>query len=94
MDAVLGATSYEEIAGAIREALKGEKTLVFKDIDAPVGKETKRLVTTGGHYAFLKIAEGCDKRCTYCIIPYLRGRYRSVPWSSWKRRPGSWRTRG
>lgn len=79
VDAVLGTTSYEEIAGAIREALKGEKTLVFKDIDAPVGKETKRLVTTGGHYAFLKIAEGCDKRCTYCIIPYLRGRYRSVP---------------
>ena len=79
VDAVLGTTSYEEIAGAIREALKREKTLVFKDIDAPVGKETKRLVTTGGHYAFLKIAEGCDKRCTYCIIPYLRGRYRSVP---------------
>lgn len=79
VDAVLGTTSYEEIAGAIREALKGEKALVFKDIDAPVGKETKRLVTTGGHYAFLKIAEGCDKRCTYCIIPYLRGRYRSVP---------------
>ena len=79
VEAVLGTTSYEEIAGAIREALKGEKTLVFKDIDAPVGKETKRLVTTGGHYAFLKIAEGCDKRCTYCIIPYLRGRYRSVP---------------
>ncbi len=79
VDAVLGTTSYEEIAGAIREALKGEKTLVFKDIDAPVGNETKRLVTTGGHYAFLKIAEGCDKRCTYCIIPYLRGRYRSVP---------------
>ena len=77
VDAVLGTTSYEEIAGAIREALKGEKTLVFKDIDAPVGKETKRLVTTGGHYAFLKIAEGCDKRCTYCIIPYARGRVRS-----------------
>ena len=79
VDAVLGTTSYEEIAGAIREALKGEKTLVFKDIDAPVGKETKRLLSAGCHYAFLKIAEGCDKRCTYCIIPYLRGRYRSVP---------------
>lgn len=79
VDAVLGTTSYEEIAGAIREALKGEKMLAFKDISAPVGKETKRLVTTGGHYAFLKIAEGCDKRCTYCIIPYLRGKYRSVP---------------
>ena len=80
VDAVLGTSSYEEIAKAVKEALNGgEKTLVFHDIDAPVSAETKRLVTTGGHYAFLKIAEGCDKRCTYCIIPYLRGRYRSVP---------------
>ena len=52
---------------------------VFESIDAPVSATTERLVTTGGHYAFLKIAEGCDKRCTYCIIPYLRGKYRSVP---------------
>lgn len=79
VDAVLGTTAYEEIAEAIREALGGEKTFSFSDIDAPVSPATKRLVTTGGHYAFLKIAEGCDKRCTYCIIPYLRGKYRSVP---------------
>lgn len=79
VDAVLGTSSYEEIAKAVKEALGGEKTLLFESIDAPVSPVTKRLVTTGGHYAFLKIAEGCDKRCTYCIIPYLRGKYRSVP---------------
>lgn len=79
VDAVLGTTAYEDIAKAIKEALGGEKMLAFEDIDAPVSPVTKRLVTTGGHYAFLKIAEGCDKRCTYCIIPYLRGKYRSVP---------------
>lgn len=79
VDAVLGTASYEEIADAIQKALGGEKTLSFESIDAPVSSATERLVTTGGHYAFLKIAEGCDKRCTYCIIPYLRGKYRSVP---------------
>ena len=79
VDAVLGTTSYEEIAEAVKKALGGEHLLSFENIDAPVSEKTKRLVTTGGHYAFLKIAEGCDKRCTYCIIPYLRGRYRSVP---------------
>lgn len=79
VDAVLGTTSYEKVADAIREALGGREVLDFESIDAPVGPQTERLVTTGGHYAFLKIAEGCDKRCTYCIIPYLRGKYRSVP---------------
>ena len=79
VDAVLGTTSYEEIAVAVKNALGGEKTHVFESIDAPVSPATERLVTTGGHYAFLKIAEGCDKRCTYCIIPYLRGKFRSVP---------------
>ena len=79
VDAVLGTTSYEEIANAVKTALGGEKMHVFESIDAPVSPATDRLVTTGGHYAFLKIAEGCDKRCTYCIIPYLRGKFRSVP---------------
>lgn len=79
VDAVLGTTSYEEIAKAVKTALGGEKMHVFESIDAPVSPATDRLVTTGGHYAFLKIAEGCDKRCTYCIIPYLRGKFRSVP---------------
>ena len=79
VDAVLGTTSYEEIAKAVKTALGGDKMHVFEGIDAPVSTATDRLVTTGGHYAFLKIAEGCDKRCTYCIIPYLRGKFRSVP---------------
>ena len=76
---ILGTTSYEAVGEAIKEVMHGETPEVFESIDAPVSKTTDRLVTTGGHYAFLKIAEGCDKRCTYCIIPYLRGKYRSVP---------------
>lgn len=79
VDAVIGTTAYEKVAEAIREALAGRESLAFESIDIPVSRETKRLVTTGGHFAYLKIAEGCDKRCTYCIIPYLRGKYRSVP---------------
>ncbi len=95
VDAVLGTSSCEEIARALKEALNGgERTLVFKDIDAPVSPVTKRLVTTGGHYAFLKIAEGCDKRCTYCIIPYLRGRYRSVPMEQLEKEAGELASRG
>ena len=77
--AVLGTTAYEAVADAVREALRGHHPQIFRSIDENAGESTKRLVTTGGHYAFLKIAEGCDKRCTYCIIPYLRGKYRSVP---------------
>lgn len=79
VDAVIGTTAYEKVAEAIKEALAGRESLAFESIDIPVSRETKRLVTTGGHFAYLKIAEGCDKRCTYCIIPYLRGKYRSVP---------------
>ena len=79
VDAVLGTASYEAVGEAIQEALKGQHMEQFESIDVPVSKRTERIVTTGGHYAFLKIAEGCDKRCTYCIIPYLRGKYRSVP---------------
>ena len=65
----------------LAEALKGERVSDFHDLsELPETKmRSKRLVTTGGHYAFLKISEGCNKRCTYCIIPSLRGPYRSVP---------------
>ena len=79
VDAVLGTTSYDKIVEAIEEALKGHKSLEMEDIDALPLVETKRLVTTGGHFAYLKIAEGCDKHCTYCIIPKIRGNFRSVP---------------
>ena len=79
VDAVLGTTSYDKIVEAIDEALKGNKSLELEDIDALPMVEAKRLVTTGGHFAYLKIAEGCDKHCTYCIIPKIRGNFRSVP---------------
>ena len=79
VDAVLGTTSYDKIVEAIEEALKGNKSLELEDIDALPMVEAKRVVTTGGHFAYLKIAEGCDKHCTYCIIPKIRGNFRSVP---------------
>ena len=72
MDAVLGTTAYDKILDAIDEALKGHHTLTLADTDLLPEVETKRLVTTGGHFAYLKIAEGCDKHCTYCIIPKIR----------------------
>ena len=79
VDEVLGTTSYDRIVDAIQEALEGKSGVMIGDIDALPLPETKRLVTTGGHFAYLKIAEGCDKHCTYCIIPKIRGNYRSVP---------------
>ena len=79
VDAVLGTTSYDEIVEAIDEALAGHTSVEMTDIDALPLVESKRLVTTGGHFAYLKIAEGCDKHCTYCIIPKIRGNFRSVP---------------
>ena len=79
VDAVLGTTSYDKIVEVINEALQGHKSLELTDIDVLPTVESKRLVTTGGHFAYLKIAEGCDKHCTYCIIPKIRGNFRSVP---------------
>ena len=79
VDVVLGTTSYDKIVDAVEEALAGKDGVELADINALPLPDTKRLVTTGGHYAYLKIAEGCDKHCTYCIIPKVRGNYRSVP---------------
>lgn len=79
VDAVLGTASYHKIAETIEAALRGGGFLELADINGLPFVDTKRLVTTGGHFAYLKIAEGCDKHCTYCIIPKLRGNYRSVP---------------
>lgn len=78
VDAVLGTASYGHILDAVDEALKGHSYLMMEPLDTLPLIETHRLVTTGGHYAYLKIAEGCDKHCTYCIIPKLRGNFRSV----------------
>ena len=79
VDAVLGTTSYDKIVEAVEEALAGTGHVEVEDIDALPLVDTRRLVTTGGHFAYLKIAEGCDKHCTYCIIPKIRGDFRSVP---------------
>ncbi len=79
VDEVLGTTAYDRILDAVDEALAGRHSVMLSDIDALPLPDTRRLVTTGGHFAYLKIAEGCDKHCTYCIIPKIRGNYRSVP---------------
>ena len=79
VDAVLGTTSYDKIVEAINEAMEGHRSLQMEDIDVLPEVDSQRLVTTGGHFAYLKIAEGCDKHCTYCIIPKIRGNFRSVP---------------
>lgn len=79
VDAILGTTSYDRIVEAVEEALGGNGQMRVADIDALPSADEKRMVTTGGHYAYLKIAEGCDKHCTYCIIPKIRGSFRSVP---------------
>lgn len=76
VDGVLGTGSYTEIVPAIEALLNQQTVSEFGSIDAPE-QETGRIVTTPEHYAFIKIAEGCDNRCAYCIIPYLRGKYRS-----------------
>lgn len=79
VNAILGTTSYDEILEAVDESLEGKVSIKMRDIDALPLVDTKRLVSTGGHFAYLKIAEGCDKHCTYCIIPKIRGNFRSVP---------------
>lgn len=79
VDAVIGTSSYDEILDAVDQALAGKHFLEFADLDRLPVVKTGRILTTGGHYAHLKIAEGCNKHCTYCIIPKIRGNYRSVP---------------
>ena len=76
VDGILGTGSYTEIVPAIEKLLNGEQVVDFGSIDAPE-VETGRIMTTAGHYAFIKIAEGCDNHCSYCVIPSLRGKYRS-----------------
>ncbi|MBR3339694.1 MAG: 30S ribosomal protein S12 methylthiotransferase RimO [Lachnospiraceae bacterium] len=79
VDAIVGTTGRAGIADAVDDAFRGKKTILLADASRDETIDTKRMVSTGGHYAFLKIAEGCDKHCTYCIIPKIRGRYRSFP---------------
>lgn len=79
VDAIIGTSSYDKIAEAIKVALEGKQVQQFLELNRLPSLTTNRMVTTGGYYAHLKIAEGCDKHCTYCIIPKIRGKYRSVP---------------
>ena len=76
VDGILGTGSYTEIVQAVESLLDDQQVRAFGSIDAPE-VETGRILTTPEHYAFIKIAEGCDNRCSYCIIPFLRGKYRS-----------------
>ncbi len=82
VDAIVGTTAIDRIVAAVEEVLAGKSENHYEDINAKPVTDTKRVVTTGGHFAYLKIAEGCDKHCTYCIIPKVRGSYRSVPMES------------
>ena len=79
VDAVLGTNSYDKILDAIQDVLSGDRFQEYADLKGLPKIDAQRVVTTGGHYEYLKIAEGCDKHCTYCIIPKVRGNYRSVP---------------
>ena len=79
VDVIIGTTAIEKIVEAIDEVLAGSARNHYEDINAKPFAGTERVVTTGGHFAYLKIAEGCDKHCTYCIIPKVRGNFRSVP---------------
>lgn len=77
VDAVIGTASYQHIAEVVDEVLAGQRVQQFDDLRAMPEVDVKRIMTTGGYSSYLKIAEGCDKHCTYCIIPKLRGSYRS-----------------
>ncbi len=79
VDVIMGTQAIEDIVEALEKVLAGDARNYLPDIDKPLPKLGKRMITTGGHYAYLKIAEGCDKHCTYCVIPKVRGTYRSVP---------------
>lgn len=79
VDAVIGTTALDAVAEALEGVLEGKSTNYMESIHKPARGNRKRIVTTGGYYAYLKIAEGCDKHCTYCIIPKVRGNYRSIP---------------
>ena len=79
VDALVGTTALEEIVQAVESALAGGREDFLCELNAPPAVRRDRVVTTGGHYAYLKIAEGCDKHCTYCVIPKVRGNYRSIP---------------
>lgn len=78
VDAVVGISEYERIAEVFEEMQKGEKIQTFGDKEKHT-MEGKRILSTAPHYAYMRIADGCDNCCTYCAIPQIRGHYRSRP---------------
>lgn len=82
VDAILGTSAIDKIVETVDAVLEGKHENHIEDINLTPVYGKKRVVTTGGHFAYLKIAEGCDKHCTYCIIPKIRGNYRSIPMES------------
>ena len=82
VDAIIGTTAIDAIVETLEDVLAGQGHNHIEDINRTPVYDKSRIVTTGGYYAYLKIAEGCDKRCSYCIIPKVRGNYRSIPMES------------
>lgn len=82
VDAIIGTTAIDAIVEVLERVLDGKGQNCIEDINRKPVYDKKRIVTTGGHYAYLKIAEGCDKHCSYCIIPKVRGSFRSIPMES------------
>ena len=79
IDAIVGTTAFDKICDVVDDVLADKKHNELESINKMCRPDVKRIITTGGYYSYLKIAEGCDKHCTYCSIPMIRGAYRSVP---------------
>ena len=94
VDAIIGTTAIDEVVRTLDDVFAGTKRNHYQSLDRKPFTGMRRVMTTGGHYAYLKIAEGCDKHCTYCIIPKVRGRYRSVPMESLLKEAEAWAGEG
>lgn len=79
IDAIVGTTAFDKICDVVDDVLADKKHNELESINKMCRPDVRRIITTGGYYSYLKIAEGCDKHCTYCSIPMIRGAYRSVP---------------
>ena len=90
VDAIIGTTAIDRIVETVDSVLAGKKRESSRRYRPCLRLRGSRSVTTGGHFAYLKIAEGCNKRCTYCVIPSVRGNYRSIPMESLVREAKSW----
>lgn len=94
VDAVLGTAHFDRIADELEAVLKGKREVLTGDVDGKVPQGAGRVLSIPSHFAYLKIAEGCDKGCTYCVIPKVRGRYRSTPMEDLEREAADLASRG